>query len=185
MKYISMCSGIEAASVAWKPLGWQPVWFSEVDPFCCELLRQRYPGVPNLGDMTDERFTEREEFRRATADGVDVAIGGTPCQSFSRAGKRAGLGDERGNLSLAFFTLASLSEARWVVWENVPGVLSANGGRDFRAILRRAHECGYLCAWRVLDAAGFGVPQRRRRVFLIGKLARSGRRVVGSCASTL
>lgn len=161
MIYGSVCSGIEAASVAWGPLGWRPAWFAEIDPFCSALLRQHYPEVENRGDFTG--ITN-------AAGPIDVLVGGTPCQSFSVAGGRAGLDDARGNLTLEFLELAGRLRPRWVVWENVPGVLSIDGGRTFGAVLGRLGQLGYGVAYRVLDAQFFGVPQRRRRVFVVGYL---------------
>jgi len=164
MRYGSICSGIEAASVAWEPLGWEPTWFSEIEPFPCAVLQHHYPQVPNLGDLTADTFIEKTQ----THGPVDLIIGGTPCQSFSVAGLRGGLDDDRGNLALHFMRVVNQLKPAWVVWENVPGVLSSNGGRDFGAILGALAECGYGFAYRVLDAQFFGVPQRRRRVFVIG-----------------
>jgi DNA (cytosine-5)-methyltransferase 1 len=165
MRYASVCSGIEAPAVAWEPLGWEPVFFSEIEAFPSEVLRHHYPGTPNLGNMC----SIRKEVARERGP-VDVFIGGTPCQSFSVAGLRAGLADPRGNLALEFLRIASDLQPRWVVWENVPGVLSSNGGRDFGAFLGALGELGYGYAYRVLDAQFFGVPQRRRRVFVVGHL---------------
>jgi len=164
MRYLSVCSGIEAATVAWEPLGWTPVAFSEVDPFPSAVLRHHYPGVPNLGDMT--------RFKDWTFDGaaVDVLVGGTPCQSFSVAGLRAGLDDPRGSLMLTYLAIALRLRPRWVVWENVPGVLSADDGRAFGTLLGGLAECGYGFAHRVLDAQYFGLAQRRKRVFVVGHL---------------
>ena len=161
MNYISLFSGIEAASVAWEPLGWNPVAFSEIDPFCCDLLEKRFPDVPNLGDISGVDWTEYE-------GSVDVVIGGSPCQAFSMAGRRLGLMDERGQLMLEFVRCVREVGPRWVVWENVPGVLSQDKGRAFGTLLGELEDCGYALAWRVLDAQFFGVPQRRRRVFLVG-----------------
>jgi DNA (cytosine-5)-methyltransferase 1 len=161
LTYGSVCSGIEAVTVAWEPLGLRPAWFAEVDPFCSALLAHHYSGVPNLGD-----FTTIEESRRP----IDLLAGGTPCQSFSLAGRRGGLEDARGNLAIEFCRLAGRLRPRWIVWENVPGVLSSNGGRDFGSIIGALAELGYGCAWRVLDARFLGVPQRRRRVFVVGHL---------------
>ena len=162
MRFLSVCSGIEAASVAWNPLGWKAVGFSEIEPFPCAVLAHHYPGTPNYGDMT--KF---EEWPNAN---VDLLCGGTPCQSFSVAGLRKGLADPRGNLMLTFGAIAAKYRPRWLVWENVPGVLSSNGGRDFGAFLGMLGQLGYGFAYRVLDAQYFGVPQRRRRVFVVGCL---------------
>ncbi len=170
MKYASVCSGVEAASLAWMPLGWEAVWFSEIEPFPCAVLKERFPNVPNLGDMTK---IEGEKYRGT----VDLLVGGTPCQGFSVAGKQDGLDDPRSALCLAYCGLLETMRPRWFVWENVPGVFSSNCGEDFRAFLRKIDEIGYSCAWRVLDAQyvrvdGFprAVPQRRRRVFVVGHL---------------
>ena len=161
MNYISLVSGIEAASGAWGPLGWNPVAFAEIEPFCCDLLAKRFPEVPNLGDVSGVDWTEYE-------GSVDVVIGGSPCQAFSLAGRRLGLMDERGQLMLEFVRCVREAKPRWVIWENVPGVLSQDRGRAFGTLLGELEDCGYALAWRVLDAQFFGVPQRRRRVFLIG-----------------
>jgi DNA (cytosine-5)-methyltransferase 1 len=163
MIYASVCSGIEAATVAWEPLGWAPAWFAEIDPFCNSLLGYHYAGVPNLGDI--RRITNAKEH-----GGIDLLVGGTPCQAFSVAGRRGGLDDARGNLTLQYLSLAGRLRPRWVVWENVPGVLSIDGGRTFGAVLGTLGKLGYGCAYRVLDAQYFGVPQRRRRVFVVGYL---------------
>ncbi|KWO62584.1 DNA (cytosine-5-)-methyltransferase [Burkholderia territorii] len=162
MIYGSVCSGIEAATVAWHPHGWRPAWFSEIEPFPCAVLAHHYPHVPNLGDMT--RFKEWPDAA------IDVLVGGTPCQSFSVAGLRKGLADPRGNLMLTYLAIAERFAPRWLVWENVPGVLSSNDGRDFGTFLGGLAELGYGFAYRVLDAQYFGVAQRRRRVFVVGHL---------------
>jgi DNA (cytosine-5)-methyltransferase 1 len=162
VKYLSVCSGIEAASVAWHPLGWEPVAFSEIEPFPSAVLAHHYPSVPNLGDMT--------KFQEWPDEPVDLLVGGTPCQSFSVAGLRKGLEDPRGNLMLTYLAIAQRYRPRWLVWENVPGVLSSNGGRDFGTFLGALGELGYGWAYRVLDAQWFGVAQRRRRVFVVGYL---------------
>lgn len=160
MTYGSICTGIAADAVAWKGLPWRPKFHSEIDPFCCALLKHYYQ-VPNHGDFT-----------RIGSDAgpIDLLMGGTPCQSFSVAGQRRGLDDDRGNLALEFIELARRLRPRWLVWENVPGVLWSNGGRDFAAFVGGLAQCGYCLAWRVLDAQHFGVPQRRRRVFVAGYL---------------
>lgn len=162
MKFLSICSGIEAASVAWNPLGWESVGFSEIEPFPCAVLKHHFPIVKNYGDMT------RYESWNIAPGTVDLVSGGTPCQSFSIAGKRGGLDDARGNLMLVYLKILDAVRPRWVVWENVPGVLSSNGGRDFGTFLGGLGKCGYGFAYRVLDARYFGVPQRRRRVFVVG-----------------
>lgn len=162
MKYGSVCSGIEAASVAWEPLGWEPVFFSEIEPFPSSVLAHHWPKVPNHGDMTNFRKWNYE------TGSIDVLVGGTPCQAFSLAGKREGLDDERGNLALVFVRMVAHFEPTWVVWENVPGVLSSNEGRDFGSILGALAKLGYGFSYRVLDARNFGLAQRRKRVFLVG-----------------
>lgn len=179
MRYLSVCSGIEAASVAWAPLGFSPVAFAEVEPFPCAVLARHYPDVPNLGDMT---MIDGSSLRGR----VHVLVGGTPCQSFSVAGLRRGLDDERGNLALEFARLADECNPAFIVWENVPGVLS-DRGNAFGCLLAalagenapllppggRWTDSGYVLgpgrtiAWRILDAQYFGLAQRRRRVFLV------------------
>jgi len=162
VKYLSVCSGIEAATVAWHPLDWEPVAFSEIDPFPSAVLAHHYPGVPNWGDMT--------KFQEWPDAAVDLLVGGTPCQSFSVAGLRKGLSDPRGNLALTFLAIVDRYRPRWVVWENVPGVLSADEGRAFGSLLGGLGELGYGFAYRVLDAQYFGLAQRRKRVFVVGHL---------------
>lgn len=169
MKYLSVCSGIEAATAAWHGLAWSPVGFAEIDPFASALLAHHYPSVPNLGDMTQHAQWEIEPF--------DLLVGGTPCQSYSVAGPRTGLDDPRGQLAIAYCDLLERFRPRWFVWENVPGVLSSHGGRDFGAFLGSVAKRGYGFAYRVLDAQyvrvsthARAVPQRRRRVFLVGHL---------------
>jgi len=203
MIFGSACSGISAASVAWD--GWRCAWFSETNTFCRRVLKHRWPDVPNLGDMNCVANLIREGVVQAP----DVLIGGTPCQSFSVAGKRGGLNDKRGNLALVFAEIAdAIDETRaaqslppaWILWENVPGVFT----RGFGTILGRLvgasaplvppEECeGWrnagvaagprrTAAWRVLDAQFFGVAQRRRRVFV---LARGGPRTWASAGALL
>jgi DNA (cytosine-5)-methyltransferase 1 len=169
MRFLSVCSGIEAASVAWNPLGWRAAWFSEIEAFPSAVLAHHYPDTPNRGDMT--RFKDWPDAA------IDLLCGGTPCQSFSNAGLRAGLDDPRGQLMLTFGAIAARYRPRWLVWENVPGVLSSGGGRDFGAFLGLLGHLGYGFAYRVLDAQfvrvdGYAraVPQRRQRVFVVGCL---------------
>ena len=171
MRYLSVCSGIEAATVAWHGLGWTPVGFSEIEPFPSAVLAHHYPSVPNFGDMT------KHESWPIEPGSIDLLVGGTPCQSFSVAGLRAGLSDPRGGLMLTYLEIARRLRPRWVVWENVPGVLSSNRGRDFGSFLGALGELGYGWAYRVLDAEWVrthghprAVPQRRRRVFVVGCL---------------
>jgi len=161
MIYGSVCSGVEAATVAWEPLGWKAAWYSEIEPFPSAVLAEHY-DTPNLGDMT--------KFKEWPDANINVLVGGTPCQSFSVAGLRKGLTDPRGNLMLTFGAIAGRYRPLWLVWENVPGVLSSNGGKDFGTFLGMLAELGYGFAYRVLDAQFFGVPQRRRRVFVVGYL---------------
>ena len=163
MKYLSVCSGIEAATVAWHPLGWEAVAYSEIERFPSEVLAHHYQNTPNVGDMTKFKEWNFES-------NVDLLVGGTPCQSFSVAGLRKGLDDPRGNLMLTYLAIARQHRPRWLVWENVPGVLSSNGGLDFASLLRGMGELRYGFAYRVLDAQYFGVAQRRRRVFVVGYL---------------
>ena len=160
MRYGSLCSGIEAASVAWEPIGWQPAWFAEIEPFPAAVLKHHWPHVPNRGDMS--------KFKEWPNEPINLLVGGTPCQSFSVAGLRRGLADPRGNLMLTYLAIANQYRPEWLVWENVPGVLSSNRGRDFAAFLNGLAELGYGFAYRVLDAQYFGVPQRRRRIFVVG-----------------
>ena len=160
MTYLSVCSGIEAVSVAWESLGFKPIGFSEIEPFPCELLKQKYPAVKNYGDIT--------QYEKWNAGQFDILVGGTPCQSFSIAGKRGGTADKRGALMYAYLGIVETYRPRWVIWENVPGVLFSNSGYDFASFLAGLEECGYGWAYRVLDAHYFGVPQQRRRVFVVG-----------------
>ncbi len=183
LRFLSVCSGIEAASVAWNPLGWQAVAFSEIEKFPSAVLAHHYPDVPNLGDFT--------KIDTSALGRVDILCGGTPCQAFSIAGARRSLEDARGNLTLAFVELAHELAAgnglRNAVWENVPGVLSTkdNAFGCFLAGLVGADDplqspdghkwpnSGMVAgpraraAWRVLDAQYFGLAQRRKRVVVV------------------
>jgi DNA (cytosine-5)-methyltransferase 1 len=163
MNYLSVCSGVEAATVAWHDLGFNPIAFSEIEKFPSEVLAHHYPSVPNMGDMTKYKEWNLNE-------PINLLVGGTPCQSFSVAGLRKGLEDPRGNLALTYVGILDKFRPKWCVWENVPGVLSSNGGRDFGSFLGALVELGYGFSYRVLDAQYFGVPQRRRRVFVVGCL---------------
>ena len=173
MRYISIFSGIEAASVAWEPLGWEPVAFAEIEKFPSAVLAERFPSVPNLGDVTEVDWGKVIEEHGS----VDVLVGGSPCQSFSIAGNRDGL-DGASGLMWEYVRAVQEIRPRWIVWENVPGALSSGPGKgkgkqsgeDFGCLLRSLDELGYGLAWRVLDAQFFGVAQRRRRVFLVGHL---------------
>ena len=155
---------MEAASVAWHPLGFTPVGFSEIEPFPCAILKHRFPNIPNYGSLTEYKQWPLEP------GAIDLLVGGCPCQSFSVAGLRRGMEDPRGNLTLTFLGLADKLKPRWVVFENVPGLLSSNGGRDLGSFLGALVQLGYGFAMRVLDAQHFGVPQRRRRVFVVACL---------------
>ena len=176
----SVCSGIEAASVAWHPLGWRTAFLSEIAPFPRAVLSHHYPDTPLRGDFTEIQASEH--------DPIDLLVGGTPCQSFSVAGLRRGMADERGNLALEYLRLADRLRPRWLVWENVPGVLSswsgpqppsdleegaeweANETSDFGCFLAGLSELGYHGCYRVLDAQYLGLAQRRARVFVVGYL---------------
>ncbi|ENZ4282621.1 Dam family site-specific DNA-(adenine-N6)-methyltransferase [Citrobacter farmeri] len=197
MKYGSVCSGIEAASKAWEPLGWQPAWFSEIEPFPSAVLANHWPEITNLGDMTKIA----DAVRAGDVEAPDVLVGGTPCQAFSIAGLREGLSDDRGQLTLSYVELANAIDAKHrergepesiIVWENVPGVLSSKDNAFGCFLAGLAGESSELqpaggkwthagcvsgpervIAWRVLDAQFFGVAQRRRRVFVVAS-ARKG-----------
>lgn len=197
MKYGSVCSGIEAASKAWEPLGWKPAWFSEIEPFPSAVLAHHWPEITNLGDMTQIA----DAVRTGGVEAPDVLVGGTPCQAFSIAGLREGLSDDRGQLTLSYVELANAIDAKRrergepeaiIVWENVPGVLSSKDNAFGCFLAGLAGESSELqpsgekwthagcvsgpervIAWRVLDAQFFGVAQRRRRVFVVAS-ARKG-----------
>ena len=162
MRYISLFSGIEAATVAWEQLGWEAVAFSEVDKFPSAVLAYRFPDVPNLGDIT------KVDWKEVVAEhgAIDLIVGGSPCQSFSLAGGRTSLDGES---RLMFEYIRAVDEVRptWFLWENVPGVLSTRDNA-FGQLLTEMEKLGYGMAWRTLDAQFFGVAQRRRRVFLVG-----------------
>ena len=163
MNYLSVCSGIEAATSAWHHMGWKPIGFSEIEKFPSQVLAHHYPDVTNFGDMT--KYKEWN-----INDSVELLVGGTPCQSFSVAGLRKGLEDPRGNLALTYVGILNKFRPKWCVWENVPGVLSSGSGRDFGSFLGALAQLGYGFSYRVLDAQNFGVAQRRKRVFVVGYL---------------
>ena len=165
MRYLSLFSGIEAASVAWEPLGWEPVAFCEVDAFPSAVLAHRWPHVPNLGDITKVDWSDFAKGKRKP----DVVVGGSPCQSFSVAGNREGLAGESG-LMFEYIRAVQCIMPRCFVWENVPGAFTSENGEAFRQLLSEMDALGYGLAWRVLDAQFFGVAQRRERVFLVGFL---------------
>lgn len=162
MKYVSIFSGIEAATVAWHPLGWEPLAFSEIDPFPSTVLQHHYPDIPNLGDITKIDWSPY-------VGAADIVVGGSPCQSFSVAGKREGLAGASG-LMFEYIRAVRELRPRWFVWENVPGAFTSERGEAYRQLLSEMDALGYGLAWRVLDAQFFGVPQRRERVFLVGSL---------------
>jgi DNA (cytosine-5)-methyltransferase 1 len=170
MRYLSVCSGIEAASAAWHPLGWRCNGVAEIEAFPSAVLAHHYPQVHNFGDITKFKDWPNDPT-------IDVLVGGTPCQSFSVAGLRKGLADPRGNLALTFLGIADRYGPEWIIWENVPGVLSQDKGGAFGSILGGMAELGYHVSYRVLDAQyvrvdgiGRAVPQRRRRVFVVGNI---------------
>lgn len=160
----SLFSGIGAPETAMP--GWHWAWNAEVEPFPSAVLKARHPGSVNLGDVTAPDFVERAN---AIAR-PDVIVFGSPCQSFSVAGKRLGLDDARGNLAIVALGIVARLKPTWFCFENVPGLLSSAGGSDFGLFLRAVDELGYHLAWTVLDAQYFGVAQRRERVFAVGHI---------------
>jgi DNA (cytosine-5)-methyltransferase 1 len=163
MKFLSVCSGIESASVAFEPLGWECVGVSEIGKAQAKILEYHYPQITNYGDLKGWPGW-------SIPDDIDLIIGGTPCQSFSIAGNEGGLDDERGKLTLKFIDMVGVIRPRWFIWENVPRILSLEKGRVFARILQEFSKWGYGLSWRVLNAKNFGVPQSRRRVFLVGNI---------------
>jgi DNA (cytosine-5)-methyltransferase 1 len=191
MRYLSLFSGIEAATVAWKSLGWEAVAFAEFEDFPKAVLAYHYPNVPDLGDVT--KITKEQIIALGH---IDIVVGGSPCQDLSVAGKRAGLKHDDGSTTrsglfdeqVRLFEIARKHNGcRYLIWENVPGAFSSNGGDDFAYVLgsmvgRSVHtpsdgwknsgiclseDGGRIAEWRVLDAQYFGVPQRRRRIFIV------------------
>ena len=172
INYLSVCSGIDSVSVAWHPLGWNCVGLSEIHPFRSAVLNYHYPEIKNFGDFTG---IQKDDLKKETYP--DILVGGTPCASFGISGLRKGFEDDRGNLALEFILLADRLKTSWILWENVPGLLSSDKGRDFGNFLGALAECGYGFAYRVLDAQYTrtqrfprALPQRRRRVFVVGHL---------------
>ena len=163
MRYLSLFSGIEAASCAWQPLGWELKGVCEIEKFPCNVLKHHYPDVPNIGDITKLTREKLESLGK-----VDLIVGGSPCQGFSTAGKQEGLNDIRSKLAIDYIRVINTVKPRWIVWENVPGVFSTNKGMDFRYFTEVLTRSRYGICWRVLDSQWFGVSQRRRRVFLVG-----------------
>ncbi|MBQ1839995.1 MAG: DNA cytosine methyltransferase [Atopobiaceae bacterium] len=161
MRYVSLFSGVEAATLAWEPLGWEPIAFCEIDEFPSAVLQHHWPDVPNLGDIT------KVEWGDLDLGAVDLVVGGSPCQSFSVAGGREGL-DGESRLMWEYIRAVREIRPEWLLWENVPGVLSIDSGRAFGILLDELAALGYSLAWRVLDAQFFGVAQRRQRLFLVG-----------------
>ena len=170
MNYLSICSGIESCSVAWHPLGWKPIGFSEIEEFRSAVLQYHYPKVKNYGDFTKIK-------KETIGTKPDVLVGGTPCATFSIAGLRKGFAEDRGNLALEFIRLIDRIRPTWVIWENVPGILSSNEGKDLGTFLGALAELRYGFAYRVLDTQYVrtsrfprAIPQRRRRIFVVGHI---------------
>jgi DNA (cytosine-5)-methyltransferase 1 len=158
MKYGSLFSGIGGFDIALNRAGFIPAWMCEIDKSCQNILERHFEGVKIYDDVRTIR----------NAEPVDLICGGFPCQDLSVAGKRAGLAGERSGLWFEFARVIDELEPKWVVIENVPGLLSSDRGADFAIIVRWLVERGYGVSWRILDAQYFGVPQRRRRVFIVG-----------------
>ena len=184
MRYLSVCSGMEAASIAFEPLGWKAVAFAEIDPFASAVLAHRFPDIPNYGDLT--QHTDPTKWPISAGD-VDLIIGGPPCQAFSVAGLRRGLADPRGSVTLSYLSLVDRLRPEWIIYENVPGLLSVDGGSTFGGFLHALGQLGYGWAYRILDAQHVGecrlhphrrgwsaVPQRRRRVFVVARRGAGG-----------
>lgn len=167
MKFATLFSGIGAPECAWKSFGWECLFQAEIEKFPSQVLKARFPGVENLGDVT--KINEHETFKKSIRE-LDILVFGSPCQSFSIAGKRLGLDDPRGHLVLHSLKIVDGLKPKWFIFENVPGLLSSDEGRDFGTFLRVVEKIGYSCAWRILDAQFYGVAQQRRRLFLVGYL---------------
>jgi len=170
IKYLSICSGIESAGLGWHPLGYECIGLAEIDPFRSAVLQYHYPEIKNYEDFTKIQASD-------LPTRPVLLVGGTPCATFSIAGLRKGLGEDRGNLALEFVKLIERLQPTWVVWENVPGILSSNGGQDLGTFLGSLAELGYGFAYRVLNTEHVrtqrfpnALPQRRRRIFVIGHI---------------
>jgi DNA (cytosine-5)-methyltransferase 1 len=187
--FLSVFSGVGGFDLGLERSGWRCAGQIEVDPFCTRVLARHWPGVPRCADVRAVRAnqsargarlsppvvsTSADDSVHGAAGGigspVDLLCGGFPCQDLSTAGRRAGLSAARSGLFFEFVRLAGELRPRWILLENVPGLFSSNGGRDFALILHTLDQLGYGVSWRVLDSRYFGVPQRRRRVFLVGHL---------------
>ena len=162
MRYLSLFSGVGGFDLGFDRAGMTCAGQVEFDAAARSVLERHWPDAKRINDV---REVQGDEFGT-----VDLICGGFPCQDVSVAGRRAGLAGERSGLWYEFHRLIDRVRPRWAVIENVPGLLSSNGGRDFAAVLRGLVKCGYGVTWRVLDAQYFGVPQRRRRVFIVGSL---------------
>jgi DNA-cytosine methyltransferase len=186
LTHASFFSGVGGLDLGLERAGWRTVSFSEVDPYASAVLAERWLGVPNAGDIValardgysgesrPSRLQQPEGGRLGHAAGASLWSGGFPCQDLSVAGKRAGFAGERSSLAFAFLDLVERHRPPAILLENVPGLLSSNGGKDFGALLSRLGQLGYGWAYRVLDAQFFGVPQRRRRVFICAFHAGAG-----------
>ena len=165
MRFVSLFTGVGGFDLGFEQRGWECVGQVEINKKCVEVLEHRWPGVSRHDDVTTAIDWAESEGLRGR---VDVVCGGFPCQDVSVAGKRAGLAGERTGLFWDALAFAQVVEARWVVLENVPGLLSSNEGRDFGVVVSALADAGYRhIEWRVLDSQFFGVPQRRRRVFIV------------------
>jgi DNA (cytosine-5)-methyltransferase 1 len=167
LRYLSLFSGLEGCTAALESIGPDSVavGYADIDPASNAVCRYRWPDVPRLGNITEVDWS-------LLRGHVDMIAGGSPCQSFSVSGKRLGISDPRGNLALHFLRVAAAIQPQWILYENVPGLLSSGGGNDFETLLDEMEGLGYSVAWRILDARDFGLPQRRKRLFLVAE--RSG-----------
>jgi len=162
MRHASFFSGVGGLDLGFEKAGIKTVSTCEIDPYASTVLAERFPGAPNLGSITEINANDIPE--------ADIWSGGFPCQDLSVAGKRAGFSGKRSSLAFTFLDLVEQRRPRWLVLENVPGLFTSNDGRDFARLLREMDELRYGVSWRTLDARFFGVPQRRRRVFIVASL---------------